>query len=155
MTTADTLRDQQTADSSFTPKSAAEERRVTAWIGQGVIVEGKITSTQDLRIDGKVEGTIDVGHHGLIVGASAAIRANLTARSILISGAVTGNITATERIDLQPTASVKGDVSAPRLAIADGAAVIGKVDAGGNRMAKKMSTAAGEPSSADSSSQPG
>ena len=153
--TADTLRDQRTADSQSPSKSAAEERRVTAWIGQGVIVEGKITSTQDLRIDGKVEGTIDVGHHGLIVGASAAIRANLAARSILISGAVTGNVMATERIDLQPTASVKGDISAPRLVIADGAVVTGKVDAGGNRMAKKMSTAAGESSSADSSSRPG
>ena len=52
-------------------KDTVDERRVMAWIGQGVIVEGKITSVQDLRIDGQVEGTIEVGNHGLILGAGA------------------------------------------------------------------------------------
>src|SRR5258705_9087666 len=144
MTTTD---DQRTANSSSTPKSAADERRVSAWIGQGVIIEGRITSAQDLRIDGKVDGTIELGQHGLIVGAGAAIRANLTARSILISGAVIGNITATERVDLQPTASVEGDISAPRLAMAHGAVVRGKIDARGNRMSK-ISTGEAETSRA-------
>jgi cytoskeletal protein CcmA (bactofilin family) len=136
MTTTDLLRDQLTANSSPSAKSAADERRVTAWIGQGVIIEGRITSAQDLRIDGKVDGTVELGHHGLIVGAGAAIRADVTARSILISGAVIGNVTATERVDLQPTASVEGDISAPRLAMADGAVVSGNIDARGNRTSK-------------------
>jgi cytoskeletal protein CcmA (bactofilin family) len=136
MTTVDAPRDHRTTDSSSPPKPAAEERRVTAWIGQGVVVEGKITSTQDLRIDGTVQGTIEVGRHGLVIGASAAIRANVSARTVLVSGAVTGNVAATERIDLQPTASVEGDVSAPRVMMADGAVLKGKVDAGGNRMTK-------------------
>ena len=136
MATTDVLRDQQTANSPSSPKSAADERRVTAWIGQGVIIEGRITSAQDLRIDGKVDGTVELGHHGLIVGAGAAIRADLTARSILISGAVVGNVTATERVDLQPTASVEGDNSEPHLAMADGAVVKGNIDARGNRASK-------------------
>jgi cytoskeletal protein CcmA (bactofilin family) len=110
-----------------------DERRVSAWIGQGVVVEGRITSAQDLRIDGKVDGTIEVGNHGLIIGASAAIRANLVARSILISGAVIGNVTATERVDVQATASLEGDVNAPRLVIIDGAVVNGRVETGGTR----------------------
>jgi cytoskeletal protein CcmA (bactofilin family) len=113
-----------------------DERRVTAWIGQGVVVEGRITSAQDLRIDGKVEGTIEVGNHGLIVGSGAAIKANLAAKSILISGAVIGNVTASERVDLQATGSVEGDISSPRLIMADGAFVKGTVHAGGNRAAK-------------------
>ena len=154
MTTPDVLRDPRTANGSPSPKSAADERRVTAWIGQGVVIEGRITSAQDLRIDGKVDGTIDLGHHGLIIGAGAAIRANLTARSILICGAVIGNVTATERVDLQPAASVDGDISAPRLAIADGAVVNGNIDARGNRMSK-TSTPLAETSRADSSSAPG
>jgi cytoskeletal protein CcmA (bactofilin family) len=112
------------------PRSAVDERRVTAWIGQGVVIEGKITSAQDLRIDGKVDGTIEVGDHGLIIGASAAIKANLVAKSILINGSVVGNITASERIDLQPTASVVGDITTPRLVMAEGATVRGKVAAG-------------------------
>ena len=116
--------------------SENDERRVTAWIGQGVVVEGRITSAQDLRIDGKVEGTIEVGNHGLIIGASAAVKANLVARSIVISGAVNGNITASERVDLHATGSVEGDITSPRLIMADGAFVKGSVNAAGSRAAK-------------------
>ena len=155
MTTTDVLREQQrTADSSPSAKSAADERRVTAWIGQGVVIEGRITSAQDLRIDGKVDGTVELGNHGLIVGAGADIRGDLTARSILISGAVIGNVTATERVDLQPTASVEGDISAPRLAMSHGAVVRGNIDARGNRMSKVSTGEAGTPR-ADSGSAPG
>jgi cytoskeletal protein CcmA (bactofilin family) len=118
-------------------RSAADERRVTAWIGQGVVVEGKITSAQDLRIDGKVEGTIEVGDHGLIIGESAAVKANLAAKSILISGSVTGNVTARERVDLQATGTVTGDITAPRLVVVDGAVIKGKVMAGPDRSRKK------------------
>jgi cytoskeletal protein CcmA (bactofilin family) len=114
-------------------KDTVDERRVMAWIGQGVIVEGKIMSAQDLRIDGKVEGTIEVGDHGLILGGGAAVKANLTARTILISGAVIGNVTATERIDLHASGSVEGDISTPRLVMVDGAVVKGKVATRGNR----------------------
>jgi cytoskeletal protein CcmA (bactofilin family) len=121
------------AQDTTRPGSASDERRVTAWIGQGVVVEGRITSNQDLRIDGKVDGTIEVGNHELILGANAAVTANLLARSILISGAVIGNVTATDRLDLQATGSVEGDIRSPRLVVADGAILNGTVDAGGNR----------------------
>ena len=113
-----------------------DERRVTAWIGQGVVVEGRITSAQDLRIDGKVDGTIEVGNHGLIIGASAVVKANLVARSIVISGAVNGNVTASERVDLHATGSVEGDINSPRLIMADGAFIKGNVNAAGTRGAK-------------------
>ena len=118
-------------------RSVDDERRVTAWIGQGVVVEGRITSTQDLRIDGKVEGTIEVGDHGLTVGASASVRANLVAKSILVSGVVIGNVTATDRIDVQATASVTGDIRSPRLIVAEGAVMNGKIDTGGKRATRK------------------
>jgi cytoskeletal protein CcmA (bactofilin family) len=115
------------------PGPVGEERRVVAWIGQGVVVEGRITSTQDLRIDGKVEGTIEVGNHGVILGAEAKVKANLVARSIVVSGAVIGNITATERLDLHATATVQGDIQSPRLVVADGATINGKIDTGVRR----------------------
>jgi len=134
MASADTVRNQ--TNSSPAAKSEADERRTTAWIGHSVVIEGRITSTQDLRIDGRVEGTIEVGDHLLTVGAGAAVKANLVARSILISGAVVGNVTATDRLDLQSTGSVEGDITAPRLVMVEGATVKGKVDASGTRAKK-------------------
>ena len=102
------------------------------------MVEGRITSSEDLRIDGKVEGTIEVGDHVLIVGPRAAVKANLVAKSMLIGGTVIGNVTATERLDLQATASVEGDISSPRLVMVDGAVVKGTVDVSGNRATKSQ-----------------
>ncbi|MBI2188822.1 MAG: polymer-forming cytoskeletal protein [Acidobacteria bacterium] len=133
------MRNQTRTNSSPAGRSEVEERRTTAWIGHGVVVEGRITSSLDLRIDGNVEGVIEVGNHVLTVGPRAAVKANLVARSILISGAVTGNVTATERVDLQATGSIEGDISAPRLLMVDGAFVKGKVNAGEGRKTKSHS----------------
>ena len=108
-----------------------EERRVAAWIGKSLVVQGKIVSGQDLTIDGQVEGTIELGGHGLTIGAGAAIKAELVAKTITISGSVTGNVTATEKVDLRATGVVDGDVTTPRLVMADGAIIRGRVDAGG------------------------
>lgn len=111
--------------------SENDERRVTAWIGHGVEIEGRITSNQDLRIDGKVGGTIQVGDHSVIVGQSATITADLVAKSILISGTVVGDLKASERVELKAGASLDGDITTPRLIIAEGAVVNGSIDAAG------------------------
>ena len=134
MASADTLPERSQTDSSS--RSEVDERRATAWIGQGVVVEGRIISSQDLRIDGRVEGTIEVGEHALMIGSRAEVKANLVARSILINGTVIGNVTATERLDLQATGSVEGDISSPRLVMIDGGVVKGRVDVSGNRAKK-------------------
>lgn len=110
-----------------------DERRVSAWIGTALTVQGKVISTQDLMIDGRVEGTIELGDHGLTIGSSAEIKADLVAQTITISGAVTGNVTATSIVDLRATGSVDGDIATPRLIMADGAIIKGKVDAAGKR----------------------
>jgi cytoskeletal protein CcmA (bactofilin family) len=68
-----------------------------------------------------------------MIGAGAAVKADLIAKSISVSGAVTGNVTATEKVVLQPSASVDGDIITPRLSMADGAVVKGKVEARGGR----------------------
>jgi cytoskeletal protein CcmA (bactofilin family) len=108
-----------------------EERRVSAWIGHGVEIEGRITSGQDLRIDGKVDGTIEVGEHSVIIGQSATIKADLVAKAVLITGTVVGDVTATDRVELKAGASLEGDITAPRLIMADGAVVNGTIDAAG------------------------
>src|SRR4051812_39205275 len=114
-------------------KPAADERRMSAWIGTALTVHGKVISTQDLMIDGRVEGTIELGNHGLTIGSGAEIKADLVAQTITISGAVTGNVTATSVVDLRATGSVEGDIIAPRLIMADGAVTRGKGDAAGKR----------------------
>ena len=136
MASADTLRERTQNNSSPALRSDVDERREIAWIGQVVVVEGRITSSQDLRIDGRVEGTIEVGDHVLMIGARAAVKANLVCKSVLISGTVIGNVTATHRLDLQATASIEGDISSPRLLMVEGAVVNGKVDTSGNRANK-------------------
>jgi cytoskeletal protein CcmA (bactofilin family) len=115
------------------PKPVLDERRIRAWIGEALTIQGKVISKQDLTIDGKVEGTIELGDHALTIGSTAEIQADLVAEAITISGAVTGNVTATSIVDLRATASVEGDIVAPRLIMADGALVKGKVDASGRR----------------------
>src|SRR5436190_22673806 len=106
-----------------------QERRVTAWIGKALRIEGHIVSDDNLTIDGNVEGTIVVGDHSLSVGAGATVKADLTARVITISGSVIGKVHAHELLDLRATGSVVGEIVAARLRMADGAVVQGPVDA--------------------------
>ena len=109
---------------------AAAERRTVAWIGKAVRVEGKVVSAEDLTIDGEVEGSIELGGHHLTVGQDARIKADVLAKTVTISGKVTGNVKAVEKIDLQATGTVQGNITAPRFAMADGATVLGKIHAG-------------------------
>jgi cytoskeletal protein CcmA (bactofilin family) len=113
------------------PGRPAAERRHVAWIGRGVQIEGRVVSTEDLTIDGRVDGSIELGDHSLLIGADAAIKADLAAKNITIQGAVTGNVQAHERLELGATGSVVGDITAPRFVMTDGAIVTGNVDVGG------------------------
>ena len=114
------------------------DRRTAAYIGKSISIKGNVTSDEDLRIDGSLEGTIEVGGHSLTVRAGATIFANLTARTIHISGAVTGNITATERIQIGETGSVDGNLTAPRLALREGGTIRGRIDTMTEAPAKKL-----------------
>jgi cytoskeletal protein CcmA (bactofilin family) len=112
-----------------------DERRTAAWIGKALRIEGRIISTETLNIDGSVDGTIEVGDHNLNIGPGAAVKADLIAKTVTISGAVTGNVMASEKVNLQPTGSVDGDITTPRLVMADGAVIKGRVEAQGERKA--------------------
>jgi cytoskeletal protein CcmA (bactofilin family) len=129
MSNGESSRERGQHSASPAPKPVIDERRGAAWIGTALVVQGKVISGQDLTIDGKVEGTIELGDHGLTIGQGAEIKADLVAKTILISGAVTGNVTATDRVDLRATGSVDGDIVAPRFAMAEGAVIKGRVDA--------------------------
>jgi cytoskeletal protein CcmA (bactofilin family) len=105
-----------------------EERRVVAWVGKSVVFKGDVTSSEDMTIDGRVEGSIEVRDHSLTIGPDADIRAGIIARAVTVLGRVTGTITARERVEIHETGTVEGDIIAPRLAIADGALLRGRVD---------------------------
>jgi cytoskeletal protein CcmA (bactofilin family) len=81
-----------------------------------------------MTIDGRVEGTIELRDNALTIGPDADIRANVTARAVTILGSVTGTVIASERIDIGETGSVEGDITCPRLAMADGSVLHGRVD---------------------------
>ena len=91
------------------------ERWTTAWVGKSLKIHGHIVSDDDLTIDGDVEGTIVVGDHTLSVGPGATVKADLTARTITVSGTVFGKVRAHELLVLGATASVIGEIVAARL----------------------------------------
>ena len=107
-----------------------DERRKAAWIGGSVHVKGDVVATEDLVIDGQVQGTIELGDHNLTVGSGATVVANLVARSVTISGKVQGNVTGSARVDLKSTATVEGDVTAPKFMMEEGAELMGMVEMG-------------------------
>ncbi len=115
------------------PRAPLNERRLAGWIGRSIRVEGKVISTEDLTIDGDVDGSIELGDHSLTIGSSATIKADLFAKNITISGAVTGNVRAREQLDVRATGSVVGDIVAPQLVMAEGAVITGKVDVADRR----------------------
>jgi cytoskeletal protein CcmA (bactofilin family) len=111
----------------------AEERRKAAWIGGSILVKGDVVSTEDLHIDGKVEGTIELGDHSLTIGPGASVTADLVAKNIDISGNVKGNVMGNAKVQLKSTAKVEGDISAPRFLMEEGATLVGKVDTGSKK----------------------
>ena len=122
-----------------TVDASTVERRTTAWVGKSLKIQGHIVSDENLTIDGDVEGTIAVGDHTLTVGPGATVKADLTARTITVSGTVIGKVRAHELLVLGTTASVIGEIVAARLRMADGAVVEGPVAAAGTRSAASSS----------------
>jgi len=108
----------------------APDQRALTGIGKSLVIKGDISSAEDLTIDGRVEGTIALGENTLTVGVDAIIEADLTAQTIIISGTVTGKVAATARIEIQETGSADGDITAPRMAVRDGAYLHGRIDIG-------------------------
>ena len=108
-----------------TPKTAE-----FAHIGKSVIVKGELTGSEDLYVDGQVEGSIDLQGNNLTVGPNGQIRANVNAKGVIVQGKLEGNIHATERVDFRKSAIAVGDIITQRVAIEEGAYFKGKVDIG-------------------------
>jgi cytoskeletal protein CcmA (bactofilin family) len=97
-------------------------------IGKSVVIKGELTGSEDLTIEGHVEGKIELRQNILTIGPNGKIKAQVFAKSVIILGEVTGNVTASEKVDLRDNGSVDGDIAAPRVAIAEGAHFRGSID---------------------------
>jgi cytoskeletal protein CcmA (bactofilin family) len=97
-------------------------------IGKSVVIKGELNGSEDLTIEGHVEGTIQLREHVLTIGPNGKIKAQVFAKSVVVLGEVHGNITASDKVDIRDNGSVEGDLMAPRIAIAEGAHFKGSVD---------------------------
>ncbi len=98
-----------------------------ASIGKSIQIKGDLTGEEDLQVDGLVEGRIDLPKNQLLVGSEGTVKADLQAKTIIVVGHVTGNVKASECINIEDTGVVDGDVEAPRLVIQEGAVLNGSV----------------------------
>jgi cytoskeletal protein CcmA (bactofilin family) len=115
-------------------------------IGKSITIKGDLTGNEDMIIEGNVDGKVDLPNNQLTVGANGSVRAQIDAKTVVVVGRVTGNITGTERVEIQGSGIVEGDVSSPRLVIADGAVLNGSIS-----MSKKSGAGIPEKPAATSS----
>ena len=97
-------------------------------IGKSVVIKGELNGSEDLTIEGHVEGTIQLRDHVLTIGPNGKIKAQVFAKAVIVLGEVHGNVTASEKVDIRDNGSVEGDLVSPRIAIAEGAHFKGSVD---------------------------
>src|SRR6478736_4717776 len=124
---------------AYTPRSETSHHmeRDIVNIGKSVVIKGELNGSEDLTIEGHVEGKIELRDHVLTIGPNGKIKAQLHAKAIVVLGEVIGNVTASEKVDIRENGSVEGDITSPRVAIAEGAHFRGSVDMQ-NKGAKPM-----------------
>ena len=99
-----------------------------ATIGQSVVIKGELTGSEDLATEGRIEGKIELQQHVVTIGQHATVRAQVSAREVVVLGHVVGNIKATDKVDIKEHGRVEGDIVSPTVAIADGAHFHGSID---------------------------
>ena len=116
------------ASSAGEPRAPQMIGRDMVNIGKSVVIKGELSGSEDLTIEGHVEGRIDLKDNVLTIGPNGKIKAEVFAKSVVVLGEVTGNVTASEKVDIRDNGSVDGDIASPRVAIAEGAHFRGSVD---------------------------
>lgn len=144
-----TLRETRTMDSLRSDSLKSE----VAHIGKSVLIKGELTGSEDLFLDGEVEGNIDLKDHSLTIGPNGKIRANVVARDVVVHGKVDGNVSGTERVELKRSAVLVGDIATQRIVIEDGAYFKGAIDIR-KEAAKPARTEIAKPASSSMMSSP-
>ena len=121
----------QQATASAAPQQPDTRRQIerdVVNIGKSVVIKGELNGSEDLTIEGQVEGKIELRQNVLTIGPNGRIKAQVFAKAVIILGEVTGNVTASEKVDIRDNGSVDGDIASPRVAIAEGAHFRGSID---------------------------
>jgi cytoskeletal protein CcmA (bactofilin family) len=125
-------------------------------IGKSVVIKGELNGSEDLTVEGHVEGRIELKDHVLTIGPNGKIKAQVFAKAVIVLGEVNGNVTASEKVDIRDGGSVDGDIIAPRVAIAEGAHFRGSVDMQrkGGQPAAQPQKGASQPAAQAAQAQP-
>jgi cytoskeletal protein CcmA (bactofilin family) len=97
-------------------------------IGKSVFIKGELTGDEDLTIEGRVEGRIELKAHNLVIGPNGKIKAEINAKNVIIIGNVVGNVCAEELVEVKSSGSVVGTITSSRISVLDGAHVKGRID---------------------------
>jgi len=109
-------------------RSSSSPARNPARLGSSLQIKGHITGTEDLQIDGKVEGSITLRGHQLTVGSTAQLNSEIHAGEVIVYGKVVGNVHSRDRVDVKTDGSITGDISTARISIEDGAHFKGRIE---------------------------
>jgi cytoskeletal protein CcmA (bactofilin family) len=110
------------------PVRTADSPVGRALVGPATVIRGELAGEEDLLVEGRIEGKIDLKQNAVTIGAKGRVSAEILARAILIDGEVEGNLIAEEQITIRRTGRVRGDLVAPRVTIEDGARFKGSID---------------------------
>ena len=109
-------------------------------IGKSVVIKGELNGSEDLTIEGQVEGKIELKDHVLTIGPNGKIKAQVFAKALIVFGEVNGNVSASEKVEIRDGGSVDGDIVSPRVVIAEGAHFRGSVDMQRNKAGQASPT---------------
>lgn len=136
------------ANPSSYPDSSGS--RIPACLGASLQIKGELTGTEDLQIEGKVEGPISLDGHALIVGPAAQLNSKIEARDVIVFGKVVGDVRARDRVDIRGDGSVIGDITTVRISIEDGAYFKGRIEILQSKQAIQPASASAAPGAASS-----
>lgn len=127
-TVPDRAETRPTAPSAPASPGAAATARSAAMIGPSIVIKGSVSGEEDLVIQGKVEGSVELGSHEVSVGQSGQVNADITAKVVRIDGEVGGDIRGHEKVVITKSGNVRGNIVAPRVTLEDGAIFKGSID---------------------------
>jgi cytoskeletal protein CcmA (bactofilin family) len=97
-------------------------------LGTSLVIKGELSASEDLTFSGQIEGRISLPDHTLTIDSHADVKAAISAKAVVILGTVTGDVAAGDKVEIRPTGSLTGDLSSPRLIIAEGGSIRGRVE---------------------------